>query len=42
MKDIKTLAKVRGIEERWLLMGSIANYLLEFELYLAGLPKGNG
>ena len=39
MKDIKMLSKNRGIEERGLLMGSIANYLLEFELYLAGLPK---
>lgn len=39
MKDIKTLAKARGISDKDLLTGSIENYLLEFELYLASIPK---
>lgn len=39
MKDIKMLAKARGVTDKDLLLGSMENYLLEFELYLAALPK---
>lgn len=39
MKDIKMLAKARGVTDKDLLLGSMDNYLIEFELYLASIPK---
>lgn len=39
MKDIKSLAKSRGKGEKEILLGSMHNYLLDFELYLASIPK---